>query len=565
MVRPRAWVRRATVAVAAATVLAVGVSSSAQAFAPPPVPPVVVGGAVTTAAEVITTAAGIGAGAGLVVGGLAAVVVGVGLYATRDTWVPWVRGVLDFIGGHSLPAGAHPLFMLPLTVTESAVRIDYQAAYAGAYGFGHIYVDIVCHQTGTNGWTSKTELVQVYATLEWYGQTETRSPINMSCAAGSTIEAVQTRRSDDSGGPFSNYEQWSSGKKPADAVKYRARVNCRATDGTLSVVESINLGAELGGPGFVLPSCEEHGAGIGSVGTGVTVDTQMPGSTRWDRVYEAKPTPGTQYTECDPAFGKACKLEVLYKGQPCQVGSNACVDWTERYREAPEDYACRWGQYVMPISSCNMLERTYRPGGSQLTPGNTDGRPETVEDLNPDGSPKTGTGTSPGTGWDGKVSEMPDTAVPETSPNGDPSTEGGNCYPTGTAAWNPLEWVMRPVQCALVWAFVPDTGTVTQTKTQIQAALDATGIPAIGARVGDAFGGLEGQGGSGCRGPGFTFPLDKKEYYLLDACSGAMAQLAGGTHAFGLLVVTLGGGYAFIRVLAGAFGYTVRLGGGGDE
>lgn len=38
-------------------------------------------------------------------------------------------------------------------------------------------------------------------------------------------------------------------------------------------------------------------------------------------------------------------------------------------------------------------------------------------------------------------------------PNGPPGGEGGECFPSGWGWLNPVEWVLKPIKCALVWAF----------------------------------------------------------------------------------------------------------------
>lgn len=46
-------------------------------------------------------------------------------------------------------------------------------------------------------------------------------------------------------------------------------------------------------------------------------------------------------------------------------------------------------------------------------------------------------------------------APPPGAPGGPqaPGTEGGDCFPGGWGWLNPVEWVLKPVKCALVWAF----------------------------------------------------------------------------------------------------------------
>lgn len=136
----------------------------------------------------------------------------------------------------------------------------------------------------------------------------------------------------------------------------------------------------------------------------------------------------------------------------------ACPEWYSDPQRS-DNYECRWGPYSVALSYCSTMR----------TPGEV--RPNTR--LNPDGSQTvvewpsaepdpqidgdTYTGTGPGTG---------------IGPSGEPGptdSTGSECFPRGWGALNPAEWVLKPVGCALVWAFVPAGGIDT---TGIRSAFD---------------------------------------------------------------------------------------------
>lgn len=125
-----------------------------------------------------------------------------------------------------------------------------------------------------------------------------------------------------------------------------------------------------------------------------------------------------------------CATE-LVKGQTnCHVVPSACLDWFDDPVKN-DTYQCRYGGSVVPLDECNI----YAPGFSTSTP--PDQRSTTL------GDPATG-------------APMPNPSPP--APPADPSTlpvENAPCFPEGWAVLNPVEWVLKPVQCALRWAFVP--------------------------------------------------------------------------------------------------------------
>lgn len=103
------------------------------------------------------------------------------------------------------------------------------------------------------------------------------------------------------------------------------------------------------------------------------------------------------------------------------------------------------------------------------------GQPTTTLAPQPTGAPTVGPSTGPTTGPSTAPSSAPSTA-PSTGPSSPPTT-GASASPRpgpgddvvnppsgdtsgcmGEAAgWNPVHWILVPVKCALIWAFVPTT------------------------------------------------------------------------------------------------------------
>jgi hypothetical protein len=150
--------------------------------------------------------------------------------------------------------------------------------------------------------------------------------------------------------------------------------------------------------------------------------------------------------------------------QACSTAFGNCTDW---WWEADRDlrYRCMWGVYVLPAEQCRDLAYAYRTGTSgqvapnpELVPptsGQTSPQPTTPSA--PTTSP-TAPSTTPGTGTGTGTITFPDpTPGPE---HGDTS-----CWSGMAIGWNPVSWVLEPTKCALQWAFVPSTTTVTSLQT----------------------------------------------------------------------------------------------------
>lgn len=121
----------------------------------------------------------------------------------------------------------------------------------------------------------------------------------------------------------------------------------------------------------------------------------------------------------------------------CFADSGACEGWlTDPERDTK--YQCTYGLPSDPIDV--PLSQCYIYGPAFDVKARAAGTPY--------GDPGTGL-VVPG------VAEV----VPDGG--GAPDAEqSGPCFPAGWGVFNPLEWVLQPVKCALVWAFVPDSTVV---------------------------------------------------------------------------------------------------------
>lgn len=289
------------------------------------------------------------------------------------------------------------------------------------------------------------------------------------------------------------------------------------------------------------------------------------------------------YPDCIGWQSAGCKLMIQLDGVECNPGNPACLNWEEIWRVQPSRVKCKWGPYDMDISHCLPLRNAYIGENGTVTdpkrspkaaPVAVDpfGRPLDDKLQNPD--PEVPTATTPETGSNPlppTVGIPPVTGTPPVTTYTPPEVQTGdaNCWPGGSAAFNPLEWVLMPVKCALQWAFVPRQATAEAQMTRIQNNLGKVGVVgAIGTvttsinTVGAAAG-----NGSGCTGPTFHFDFDAvhQELQPFNACAEPVATMAAVSNAFTTVVVIVMGLLGVVRALGSSVGFNFTMGKGGGS
>jgi hypothetical protein len=168
-----------------------------------------------------------------------------------------------------------------------------------------------------------------------------------------------------------------------------------------------------------------------------------------------------------------CYLDLRKNGVSCFHDGTFCAAWTEH----ESDYTCNFGPYSVAISMCETEFSTYFDT-------------ETQPDPNPSVAP--GAGGFPGSG---------------DNPGSDPAPGGvgdGDSCLGGIWSWNPVDWVMTPVKCALKWAFVPDSATLQDFTTTVKTSYDSTTIGQWGGAIGAV--GLFSIPDGGCGGAAMHIP-----------------------------------------------------------
>lgn len=235
----------------------------------------------------------------------------------------------------------------------------------------------------------------------------------------------------------------------------------------------------------------------------VTTNDKQLGGGPSTKVSEQAVTPEyqdwwQQYPECRTG---ACKLE-LFKTAPgavpvsCFDLEDGCNGWAEDPNKA-DNYTCRYGVHDVELAECNAYANLFKPGAIEAGAAYAD----------PTTGAWSGGQTSPKSGSQAMTATIQD---PETVRNCDFSGLG----------FDPVGWVMKPLQCWSEWAFVPrptvaevafaGVGTVWADKppgaiANVAQQVSVTGHPS-GCSINTTF-------------KGVTTPL-------IDACGGWMSVLA---------------------------------------
>ena len=154
-----------------------------------------------------------------------------------------------------------------------------------------------------------------------------------------------------------------------------------------------------------------------------------------------------------------------------------CVDWWMDPNRA-QNYECTYNGAVLAVEECAVYRPTFNP---RLTAQGTSYADPTTGEL---------------------PTPVP---APAPGPGGAPSPSSSECFPSGWGVFNPAEWVLKPVSCALSWAFVPRAGTIQKTLTDLEVGLRAKApfsvilvIPEVVGEIGDGW-------NAGCAGmPDFS-------------------------------------------------------------
>jgi hypothetical protein len=512
--------------------------------------------------------------------GVGVVVAGAVLYATKDTWIPWVQTAFGVGGAGSTQNGGiqmsltwAPTFAPTLNGAQVLVHYENGSNFLIAKGF---YGQFQCK-------SSAGTYSAIYNVANnggnWPGAPDYRASGNSlmgTCGADAALSSA-TVWFGGGGVSVSNTITWGAPFNPATDSTVKTTVDCTLADGTTGQVSVVTVNPD---GGVLVPSCVAA-FGPGAHGTKIALNGGQTGAPQQPLSTISVPTTSTLYPNCVGA-GVACTYVVKYQGSPCIVGQVECIDWAWQSQvDGQTDYQCFYGPYALPIGGCALNERAYETTPSRLTKLNTDGNPLTWDGLKPswlpDGALGTGLAPLPAPGPvappagapGGAPAPIPPPAAgpgPLPAPGPAAPNESTDCWPNGAAAWNPAEWVLRPVKCALSWAFVPSSSYITSWGDSINAAW--TGSP-----FGTWMNTLGGLGNipivnAGCAGPslstGFLSGLPGNPLpatiHPFDACSAPMSTVAATSNLVLSAGIAFYGGMKVVRQLGYAFGFKIDIG-----
>lgn len=196
---------------------------------------------------------------------------------------------------------------------------------------------------------------------------------------------------------------------------------------------------------------------------------------------------------------------------------DSCADWAIEVQNDAKAYQCRYGESNVSIDKCSAYEPTFKAAyGGKLSYKNEN---------------------------DEKVSIDPNTdamAQPDTK----------SCW-AGVISWNPLDWVLTPIKCAFIWAFVPTDTDFADVSRVWDDTPPGVAIAAVKAGVID-----NPDLGDQCSGPhvlisqsvfGQSFHIDA---YPLSSCDQPMRGIAATCRLILSCLIITAAAYACVRNLA---------------
>lgn len=304
--------------------------------------------------------------------------------------------------------------------------------------------------------------------------------------------------------------------------------------------ESTGVPLSASGTGCEQAYVSKPGRGPALLPDRISVDSQVDGGAITEISEQAVPDfSPTERKAFGPSNGRGLVLEKIVgvDAGSCMTWAADCSEWWEQTDEGTTTgtYRCTFGGEVIPLVECGPYRHTF----DEMTDTPTITNPATGAEEGWSSQPNTSNSINPGAG-------------PGTG-----STPSDKCFANGWAAVaNPLDWVLVPVKCALVWAFVPRASEVEAAQGRIEAARDETIVGTVGtalAGLGAAFDAGVGCGGLPVHIEGFGVTLVHAQ--LLASCEEPAAGIAATVRTVLTIAIIIGGILAMIRYLGALFGF----------
>lgn len=297
------------------------------------------------------------------------------------------------------------------------------------------------------------------------------------------------------------------------------------------------------GSSIATPTCPALPDGVGP--ESVRIDETGNGGT--ETLYDADVTPAymdwwNTYPECRTG---ACKLDLIDLRNPsypvsCFDLDNECEGWFESPTRL-DDYECHYGIHTVDLEECFVYAGVFNQ--ARILSGA------------PYSDPMTGT-------WSGGQNAP----APDEQAFGqglqDP-VAARRCAGLASDSFDPVAFVMRPIQCALEWAFVPRETVIKVAVLELEGAWASSFLGSIGSIVGQ-FSALPIY--TGCSGIPIYIEFDWPIEWVLDwnfgaSCTGPLATTASTVR----LIESAGLVFLGVRVLTGYFGGVIGFRGFGRD
>jgi hypothetical protein len=466
-------------------------------------------------------------------------------WTNSGTWVKpgwYYTGSPNSSGAYSFQCQLQPAVIVGSSVTFGCTEygsFGSPGTSAGHLGSGRLW----CKNTTTGAMTSISRQALLWGadtTLTLPAEAGTTGTRTYTCAAGSVPYSMVTSSSTTQTSTTWDYTasgiQWFSNLSP---------LYTPATEGdpdrTLRCVvlgDDANLYTATSEPyresDGVLPKpvCPTLPPGVLVDTTTLIEDSPMGSTELWSESVTPEWSAAQSLApECSTA---PCMLDLrtVGTGLSCFQTPTECAEWfADPNRDT--DYSCHYGTHAVDLTECYVYAPTFKPDAQST--GELYADPETGTTV---GAPA---GAAPGSDGSTFGSTVQD---PEGS---------RECFPTGWAVLNPVEWVMKPVQCALQWAFVPRTSVLNTQVATMTATMEGT-LPGqlVGAIAGWEFVAPE----SGCDGITVDVWFLGPPFQIMQACPGDMLEpLAIMSRIFGNLGFSIYGIVAITRHVARIFDF----------
>lgn len=330
----------------------------------------------------------------------------------------------------------------------------------------------------------------------------------------------------------------------------RASCKIKWRDGTTTTADGDDYQETTGMPmtskGF---GCEKAyvskpGAGPDLLPEEITVESTDT-ETGTKSVISDAPVPAFSPTEVaplKPGNGRGLVLEKVVNGTPmsCMTWDADCSSWWSKTASGTQPstdtgtYRCTYGGEALPLPECGPYRNTFDTQTDK--PTITD--PASGEKVEWTTKPNMNS-TNPGAGIN----------------------PGGQCLDEWSSVANPIEWILQPIKCALVWAFVPRSTEIDKANDAIENKFKNS-TPGVLAASFASLGAAFEVGATSCnglpfelKGPGWQFNTR-----LFAACDEPMAGVAAAVKGILIFVTLAGGALACLRYVAAIVGYS-RFGG----